>query len=326
MHPCYIGFSGAPQRARVPKMAVLAQLRYPTTRFAKLFSAILALALFAFVALCGISGFLLYQALRPPQSASSVNLDMMMGHPETFSFQLADGSSRDGWFFPGLRGAPAIVVCHGYMSQRADVLTLVTALQDHEYNVFLFDFAGHGTSPRGTTLGYKETGELRSALQALAGRDDVDAQHFGLWGVDLGGYAALEVAASDPRVAAIAVDDAYADPRDMMQIQVTHSGLGVIPFVNRFTDFGFRMANYNFRHEPPVTARLAQLKSIPKLFIVSADQPYLAAEVFSLYAAAPPPKQLQRDQSSYALMSDDDRKNYENQIVSFFLQSIPPAR
>ncbi len=249
----------------------------------------------------------------------------MMGHPQTLSFQLADGSSRDGWFFPGLRGAPTIVVCHGYLSQRSDVLTLVTALQDHEFNVFLFDFRGHGTSPAGTTLGYRETGELRSAIQALSTRDDVDTQHFGLWGVDMGGYVVLEVASSDPRIAAIAVDNAYADPRDMMQIQVNHSGLNVIPFVSRFTDFGFRMLNYDFRHEPPVTTHLAQLKTIPKLFIVSGEQTYLANAVSNLYEHAPDPKQLQRNQVTYADMSDDDRKTYENMVVSFFLQSIPPS-
>jgi pimeloyl-ACP methyl ester carboxylesterase len=307
-------------------MALLSELRYPTTRIAKVFSAFLALLLFVFVALSSMSGYLLYEVLRPQRSSSSVNLDIMMGHPVTLSFQLADGSSREGWYFPGLRGAPAIVVCHGYLSQRADVLTLVTALQDHQFNVFLFDFSGHGTSPRGSTLGYKETDELRAAIQALSGRDDVDPQHFGLWGVDMGGYAALEVAASDPRIGAVAVDDAYADPRDMMRIQVKRSGLGVIPLVYRFTDFGFRMANYQHRNDSPVTAHLAQLKSIPKLFIASGDQPDLANQALNLFAVAPQPKDLQRDQTSYADMSDDDRKNYENQVVSFFLQSIPPSR
>ena len=141
---------------------------------------------------------LVYQVLRPPRNATPFDLSVMMGHPTTFPFHLANGGSREGWFFPGLRGGPVIVVCHGYLSQRADVLTLVTALQDREFNVFLFDFTGHGTSKGMPTLGYGETAELQSAVEALATRDDVDKQHFGLWGVDMGGYAALEVAASDP--------------------------------------------------------------------------------------------------------------------------------
>ena len=306
-------------------MAFLSELRYPTTRLAKMFSALLALLLFIFVALCGICGYLLYETLWPARNSSNFNLNVMMGHPETVSFRVPVGPDRDGLFFPGLRGAPAVIVCHGYLSQRADVLTLVTALQDHQFNVFLFDFAGHGSSPKGTTLGYRETAELRNAVQILSSRDDVDTQRFGIWGVDMGGYATLEAAVADPRIAAVAVDDAYADPREMMHLQVKHSGMLAIPLVGRFTDFGFRMINYAYRNEPPVTPKLVQLKRIPKLFIESDDRPELSSDVMNIFLAAPEPKQVVRDRVSYSEMSDDDRKNYENQIVNFFLQSIPPT-
>jgi uncharacterized protein len=307
-------------------MAALSELRYPTTRLAKIFSGLLALLLFVFISISGISGFLLYQVLHPSRSPATFDLAVMMGHPTAVSFTLANDTSREGWFFPGLRGAPTIVVCHGYLSQRADVLTLVTALQDHQFNVFLFDFTGHGTSPGVTTLGYKEVGELRSAVQALSTRDDIDPQHFGLWGVDMGGYATLKVASSDPRVAALAVDDAYDDPRDLLQVEIAKSGLNALPLVLRFADYEFQMANYSFRHEPPVSAGLASIKGIPKLFIESDDRPGLAADTARLFLMAPEPKQMVRDRVSYRDMSDDDRKTYENQIVNFFLQNIPPAQ
>ena len=248
-------------------MTVFSELRYSFTRFGKIFSVVLALLLFAFVSAASVSGFLLYQVLRPPRSAAPFDLSVMMGHPTTFPFRLAAGGSREGWFFPGLRGGPVIVVCHGYLSQRADVLTLVTALQDHEFNVFLFDFTGHGTSKGEPTLGYRETSELRSAVDALATRDDVDKQHFGIWGVDMGGYAALEVAASDPRIRAVAVDDVYDNPREMLQIEIAKSGLTALPGVRGLADFGFRMIEYRFRNEPPLSSRLNQTTAIPKLFI-----------------------------------------------------------
>jgi pimeloyl-ACP methyl ester carboxylesterase len=306
-------------------MAVLSELRYPTTRLAKVFSGLLAIILFGVVSIGTVSGFLLYQILKPARTVNTFDLNVMMGHPSTFSFPVAGGAMRDGWFFPGLRGAPTIVVCHGYLSQRADVLTLVTALQDHQFNVYLFDFAGHGTSPDVTTLGYRETAELRSAVQALSTRDDVNPQHFGLWGVDMGGYAALEVASSDPRISAFVVDNAYDDPRDMVQIEVKRSGLAVLPYVTRFCDFGFRMLNYSFRNEPPVSTRLAQTRGIPKMFIQTSDRPALADDVGRLFAKAPDPKQIVRDRMSYSEMSDEDRKTYENQIINFFLQYIPPT-
>jgi len=306
-------------------MAVLSELRYPISRLAKLLSGILAILLFGFVTIATVSGYLVYQIVHPPRNTASIDLDVMMGHPSTFSFQVPGASTREGWLFPGLRGAPTIVVCHGYTSQRSEVLTLVTALQDHQFNVFLFDFTGHGTSPGTTTLGYHETAELRSAVQALSTRDDVDPQHFGLWGVDMGGYTALEVAATDPRITAFAVDDAYDDPRSLVRIEVQKSGLTALPFVLRFSDFGFRMLNYPFRHEPPVSTRLARTRGVPKLFVQSDDRPTLANETFQLFIKAPDPKSTLREAQSYRDMSDDDRKTYENQIVNFFLQNMPPT-
>jgi pimeloyl-ACP methyl ester carboxylesterase len=305
-------------------MPVLSELRYTFTRFGKILSVLLALVLFAFVSSASMSGFLLYQVLRPSRNAAPFDLSVMMGRPTTFSFRSASGASREGWFFPGLRGGSVIVVCHGYLSQRADVLTLVTALQDREFNVFLFDFIGHGTSAGVPTLGYRETGELRSAVEALATRDDVDKQHFGIWGVDMGGYAALEVAASDPRIGAVAVDDAYNDPRDMLQIEIAKSGLTALPGVRSLADFGFRMIEYGFRNEPPLSSRLNRTAGIPKLFVESDDRRALADETVSLFTKAPDPKMLLRERLGYRDMSDEDRKSYESQMVNFFLQNMPP--
>lgn len=306
-------------------MAVLSELRYPTTRLAKFLSGIFAIALFLFVSIAAVSGFLLYQVLHPSRAPATIDLSVMMGHPVAFSFPVSNAPDREGWFYPGLRGAPTIVVCHGYHSQRSDVLTLVTALQDQQFNVFLFDFTAHGTSPGVTTLGYRETAELQAAIAALASRNDVDPKRFGLWGVDMGGYVVLEDAVSDPRISAFIVDDAYADPRDMLQIEIQKSGLTVLPYVSKFCDIGFRFVNYQFRDEPAVTPRLIRTKGIPKLFFVSDNRPALAADTVNLFSHAPDPKQLVRDRVGYSDMSDDDRKNYESQVVSFFLLNLTPT-
>jgi pimeloyl-ACP methyl ester carboxylesterase len=303
----------------------LPNLHFPNLSIAKMLSSLLAIALFVFVAVAAVAGFLVYQIVRPQRVAASYDLSVMMGHPVTMSFPVAGGGSREGFFFPGLRGAPTIMVCHGYGSQRSDVLTLVSALQDQQFNVFTFDFAGHGNNLPGTTLGYREVGELRSAIQAIAARDDVDATRFGLWGVDMGGYVVLEVATTDPRVKAFIVDDAYSDPRAFVQNEIKRSGLTVLPMVDKVSDFGFRMLNYQFRSQPPVTGQLPATKGVPKLFFVAQDQQVLATETMNLYNRAPDPKQVVRTNAAYSAMSDDSRKNYETQVVGFFLQSLPPS-
>ena len=303
----------------------LPNFHFPNLSVAKMLTSLLAIALFVFVAVAAVSGFLVYQIVRPQRVAASYDLSVMMGHPVTMSFPVAGGGSREGFFFPGLRGAPTIIVCHGYGSQRSDVLTLVSALQDQQFNVFTFDFAGHGNNLPGTTLGYREVGELRSAIQAIAARDDVDPTRFGLWGVDMGGYVVLEVATTDPRVKAFIVDDAYSDPRVFVQSEIKRSGLTVLPMVDKVSDFGFRMLNYPFRAQPPVTGQLPATKGVPKLFFVAQDQQVLATETMDMFNRAPDPKQVVRTNAAYSAMSDDSRKNYETQVVGFFLQSLPPS-
>jgi uncharacterized protein len=310
---------------RAQRMAVLSELRYPTTRLAKVFSGLLALILFGIVSIATISGFLLYEILKPARSPAAFDLNVMMGHPTTFSFTLPDGTQREGWFFPGLRGAPTVIVSHGYLSQRSDVLTLAAALQEHEFNAFVFDYTGQGSSPGVTTLGYREAGELRAAVQALAKRDDIDPKHFGLWGVDLGAYASLEVAASDPRIAAFAVDSVYDSPQDLLRIEVKRSGLAALPFVSRFCGFGFSLLNYQYRQQAPVSTHFAITRGVPKLFVESDDKPALEEQTAQIFAKAPEPKLMVRERVSYREMSDDDRRSYENQIVNFFGQYIPPA-
>jgi hypothetical protein len=85
------------------------------------------------------------------------------------------------------------------------------------------------------------------------------------------------------------------------------------------------MLNYPFRAQPPVTGQLPATKGVPKLFFVAQDQQVLATETMDMFNRAPDPKQVVRTNAAYSAMSDDSRKNYETQVVGFFLQSLPPS-
>lgn len=293
------------------------------SRAAQAIGSLLALVLFILLALATMSSYLLYQILKPPRSPATVDISLLMGHPTVFKFDMPAGGTREGWFFPGLLNGPTIILCHGYGSQRADILTLTTALQEHQYNVYLFDFTGHGAAPGRTTLGFNETAELLAAIRGLAKRDDIDRTRFGVWGVDLGAYVALTAAVQDARIKALALDSAYDRPRDFLLIHVSQTGLGSLPGVQTFTAFGFRLLNGSHRADPPVSDLLPRLAAIPKLFIETTDKPVLSTETLRMYQAAQGPKFQFVDNLSYAEMSDEDRRNYETQIVNFFAQSLP---
>src|SRR5882724_11948556 len=167
-------------------MSILDEFRFPTRWYTKILMAVLALLFFGVVATSAIAGFLVYRIVKPQRSSSEINMDSFPGRPDAVKFSVPGAGQREGWFFPGLLGAPTIVLCHGYGSSRGELLTLVSALQDHQYNVFVFDFVGHGGNAGTTSFGYRETPELKAAMDAIAQRGDVDPNSFGVWGHNMG--------------------------------------------------------------------------------------------------------------------------------------------
>jgi predicted alpha/beta-fold hydrolase len=233
---------------------------------------------------------------------------------------------RDGWFFPGLKSAPTIVLCPAYESSRGELLTLSSALQDQQYNVLVFDFSAHGSAGGRSTLGLHEVAELRAAMDAVANRGDVDANRFGLWGVNLGAYVALAEAMNDSRVRAIAAESPYDHPNEMVALQVSRSGLGSLPLVTRMSQMIFGWANRQYGNVPPLNTRIAKLSGVAQLYLEAPDDPVLAASTSELFRISSPPHELVVLQhGNYAGMLDDEKRNYENRIVSFFLVNLPPA-
>jgi pimeloyl-ACP methyl ester carboxylesterase len=304
-------------------MAFLSEFRYPTHWYSKLIAAVLALSFFTFVAAAIISGFVVYNIVTPRSGSQPIDLANFPGHPEEVSYSTGDLGTRDGWFFPGLKSAPTILLCPGYAQGREEFLPLATALQEQGYNILLVQFTGD-LKGIGTTLGYTEVQELRSALSTLAERTDIDQNRFGLWGTNLGSYAALSLAESDPRVRAIAIESVYDRPQDLLRTLVANYGIGSLPLLPRFAEKGFEWLNYDSVKVPPLSQRLARLAGVPKLFIEAVDNPNLAMITNRLFLAAPDPKQEAKlGRGNYAGMLDDEKRSYENRIASFFLASLP---
>jgi pimeloyl-ACP methyl ester carboxylesterase len=305
-------------------MQILSELRYPTRWYMKLLMAVVALAFFGLLAIGAIAGFLLNRIVKPQRTSSEISMQSFPGRPDAMQFSVPGLGNREGWFFPGLRGAPTIVLCHGYGSSRGELLTLISALQDHQYNTFVFDFAAHGGNAGVTTFGYREADEVRAAIDTLAQRSDVDAANFGLWGYNLGAYAALREAEKDRRVHAIVLDSVYDLPEEMVKVGVERSGLGGFPFMVRSAEFSFGWLNYQYRRDPPLSNSLNALAGVPKLFIEAIDDPELAAITRQMFLKAPEP----RDQAiiahgNFVSLNDEDKRAYENRVVSFFLLRLP---
>jgi pimeloyl-ACP methyl ester carboxylesterase len=248
------------------------------------------------------------------------------GRPDEVEFAVpgVKQGERKGWFFPGLRGAPTIILCHGYQSSRGELLTLVSALQDHQYNVFVFDFAAHGANDGTTTFGYHEAAEVRAAVDAISQRTDIDATRFGLWGYNLGAYAALREAEKDNRVRALVLDSVYDLPKQMVKIGVEKTGVGGFPLMVWSAQTTFEWLNRQYKGDPALSSKLSQLKDVPILFIQASDDPELGAITRNMFLKAPEPREEAIiAHGNFVNLPDDEKRTYENRVVVFFLTRLP---
>lgn len=308
-------------------MSILFELRYPTKWYTKLFTAVVALIFFTGLATLAIAGFLVYRIVKPNRTSSEINLQTFPGRPDAVQFEVpGPAGTREGWFFPGFRGVPTIILCHGYESSKGELLTLVSALQDHQYNVFVFDFVGHGANTGTTSFGYRETAELKAAMDAIAQRNDVDPERFGIWGYNLGAYVALREAESDKRVRAVILDSVYDKPEQMVKVEVGRTGLGGFPFMARAAELSFDWLNYEHHQDPALSSRLNAIAGVPKLFLQSSDERELGESTKELFTKAPEPKELAMlPHGNYVSLGEDEKRMYENRVVSFFLTRLPPG-
>lgn len=307
-------------------MDILEDLRDPSSSIRGALTLIFLLVLLLGLVCACIAGYLDYRMLHPVSNRTGISQEDLLQHITTVQYTLPGYGSRDGWFFPGQRGGPVLILCHGYKWQRSDVLTLATTLEENQYNVFVFDFSAHGKSPGSTTMGPRETTEVLTTIAVMAQRNDVDRSKVGLWGSDVGGYAALAAAAADRRVAAVVTESVYDDPLDFFSVELDREGYGTMPVIGWMSRLLFRMAELPYRGQGPLTNRLGTLTKIPKLFIALRDNKMLAESTLKLYGASPEPReQWVMPQASYLTMTNDEKRTYDNAVLSFFLRTLPPV-
>ncbi|MGB7434128.1 MAG: alpha/beta hydrolase [Candidatus Acidiferrum sp.] len=309
-------------------MSIVDELRYPRRWYTKLSVVVLTLLVFGALATAAIASVLTYWIIKPQRTSSEINMASFPGRPDEVEFTVPGMTPgrRKGWFFPGLRGAPTIILCHGYQSSRGELLTLVSALQDHEYNVFVFDFAAHGSNAGTSTFGYREADEVHAAIDAIGQRNDVDATRFGLWGYNLGAYAALREAEKDKRVRALVLDSVYDYPKQMVRIGVEKTGVGGFPLMVKSAQTTFEWLNYAYKNDPSLSSGLKSLNDVPILFIQATDDPELGVITRSMFMKALEPREEAIiAHGNFVNLTDEEKRTYENRVVTFFLTRLPAS-
>jgi len=276
------------------------------------------------VVLIGAGAFLTYRITTAQDSVENVTpASYLLSSYQNVNFTDAKGGEHQGWLLIGLRGAPAIILCHGYSSNRSALLSLGTVLQANHYNVYLFNFDSPGQGGYFSNLGVHEASVLMAAIARVKRLRGVNQNHVGLYGSSLGGYAALVASERDPSVDVLVLDSVYSRPTEMFEVQLDRLLGGAGPLFQLLSQAEFRLLTLRTAF-PDVRSHLARLAGKPKLFLASDDAPTLESATRKLYEDAPEPKRLLvLPHTQATLVSGPERKEYENQVLNFFLRNLP---
>lgn len=180
----------------------------------------------AFIVLFSLLNFWLNT--HPPKFRSKETPESYRLEYEDVRFKTKDGLTLAGWLIKGKKGAPTVIVGHGYPFDKGNILHVVTFLNP-DYTLFLFDFRSFGESEgTATTAGVKEQEDFKAAINYLKTRKDVN-HTFGAYGFSLS--AATFLMAKHPDVKAIVADSSYASIHDIINALYWYFGPLKHPFV-----------------------------------------------------------------------------------------------
>ena len=264
--------------------------------------------------------------LNPPTFVSPLSPGDLGLSYETIQLETDDGIVLDGWFLPRQGGEPEVgepatlIVLHGWPEDKGSVLRSAAPLTDR-FNLLLFDFRGLGRSQgRHSTLGGRETKDVRAALDWLEERGH---HQIGIWGFSMGGAVALMSAAEDSRITAVASDTSFA------RLDLMARDLFRVPVLGHAMALGMRtwsrlFLGIDIRRIAPVGA--ASSLQIPVLIIHLEEDPFVPfAHALRLEAALEGNPQARfwfREEGAYGQVPPE----YAERLRGFFAEHIPGPR
>jgi fermentation-respiration switch protein FrsA (DUF1100 family) len=286
---------------------------------------ILAVLIVAVVAL-GVVGWIgSERAIHRPQNTYSWSLaDYPNLRAEVVTVESRTGIDLAGRFFPG-RSRTTIILSHGYGDNQNQMLPWADFLNRAGYSVFIYDMRNRGASGGDAiTLGALEQNDLRSVIDYVASRPDVDGQRLGALGVSLGGAITILAAADDARVRAIVNDCGFSDAPAVIDTAFEHYlGLPAFPFAPITVRIGELRTGQDFEAVRPVDA--VGLISPRPLFVIHGQNDTVVPPAHSerVFDAAGEPKQVWyvpgagHNGSRQAAGAE-----YERRVVEFFHSTL----
>jgi fermentation-respiration switch protein FrsA (DUF1100 family) len=235
---------------------------------------------------------------------------------ETVRFE-SGGVPMAGWLIrPKADGPlPAVVVAHGWGSNRSRVLRYAHPLVEAGYAVFLYDARSHGESGAvKAPTGFMFAGDVEAAVAAAARLPGIDASRMAVLGHSLGGFGAVLAYSQGLPVRAVITDAAPLRFETMLLAELKRRKLPRFPLDRIIPRIWLYRAGIPYEDALRVdvpgwiaanAAAAREGRGKPLLMIHSTGDPLIPADELRSVASAAPVEHLFVDAPGHSCSEQD---------------------
>ena len=305
----------------------------------KVLKAFLPIVLVILLALVSVAAWIVYSITHPPRAPYLVT-------PKTFAkvtgpvlnaieatWKNHDGTEARGWMMKGGDGAPAVILLHRYGADRSWLLNLAVKLNEStNFTVLWPDLRGHGENPpvRWSLLGGVDGDDVNAAIDYLktlktnAGQPQIS--RIGIYGIEMGSYAALDAANRSGDVRALALDSVPGSPDDLVsQALDTWTGMKSAIF-HPLATTGIRIYGLG-KYKSTSTCELARsIKNIRVMLLSGGEgDPWRNSTIAVAPCFNPPPETRQDLTLTGANLPNatgEQEEIYDRPVIEFFDKAL----
>ena len=264
---------------------------------------------------------LVYFPLQARDSLSLTPADFSLQYRDVIT-QSSDGNTIHAWYIPSKNGA-AVILLHGYKSDREELLEEAAILAKHDYGVLVASVRAHDINEGELiTFGLKEMPDIHAWVNVLQEQEEIET--VGMLGNSLGGSMAIQYAAKNEDIKAVVAHSAFSSMRDTINTSVEYfTGLPAFPFVSIIRFWAEQEIDGDI-DDIDATKWIGNISPRPILILHSLSDIVISPESGEqLFAAASDPKELwQVDGVEHAHFDTALPDEFENKVVSFFDQYL----
>lgn len=245
-----------------------------------------------------------------------------------------DGTQARGWLIRGAEGAPSVILLHRYGTDRSWLLNLAVKLNETtNFTVLWPDLRGHGENPpvNRTYFGALDGDDVTAAIDYLhtlktAGGKPQVAGSIGVYGVELGAYAALDAAKRTSEIRALTLDSAPASPDDLVRAATSGRAGMNNALLQRMARWGMKIYSLGKYKSTPSCEMLRSLQNVKVLLLSGSEGDPWRTSTLELGRCANASVEVKKDLPitgvSLPASTGEQEESYDRPVIEFFDKAL----